>query len=74
MSTKVSLKCETDDAGGQTVHLYREVFDDDHVYLELTGFPFEVSSSVELSGRGPARLTVRLSHEWAGKLGLPVGE
>ncbi len=70
MSTRSSLKFETDDASGQQIHLYREVFDDDHVYLKLTGFPFEAASSAELSGQGPGRVAIRLSHEWAKKLGL----
>ena len=70
MSTKGSLKFEHDEATGQQVHLYREAFDDDHVYLELTGFPFEASSSVELTGQGPGRVSVRLPEEWAKKLGL----
>ncbi len=62
MSTRSSLKFETDDASGQQIHLYREVFDDGHVYLELTGFAFEASSSAELSGQGPGRVAIRLSH------------
>ncbi len=70
MSTRSSLKFETDDASGEQIHLYREVFDDDHVYLELTGFAFEASSSAELPGQGPGRVAIRLSHEWAKKLGL----
>lgn len=70
MSTKSSLKFESDEATGQQAHLYREAFDDDHVYLELTGFPFEASSSVELTGQGRGRMSVRLPEEWAKKLGL----
>ena len=70
MSTKISLKYETDQASGQQVHLYREVFDEEHVYLELKGLPFEASSSAELSGQGPGRVAIRLPEEWARKLGL----
>ena len=70
MSTRASLKYEADETTGQTVHLYEDVFDDDHVYLEVMGFPFEVSSSIELSGQGPGRVAIRLPHEWARKLGL----
>ncbi len=33
MSTRSSLKYEADDITGQTVHLYEDLFDDDHVYL-----------------------------------------
>ncbi len=72
MSTRSTLKFETDDTRKQQIHLYREVFDDEHVYLELTGFPFEVASSAELSGQGPGRVAIRLPHEWAKKLGLPL--
>jgi hypothetical protein len=70
MSTKSSLKFESDDASGQKAHLYEELFDDDHVYLELTGFPFEVASSAGLSGQGPGRVAIRLPLVWAKKLGL----
>lgn len=70
MSTRVSLKYEHAEATGETVHLYEDVFDDDHVYLEVKGFPFEASSSLELSGQGPGRVVIRLPHEWARKLGL----
>ena len=70
MSTRSSLIYEYDEATGQTVRLYEDVFDDDHVYLEVRGFPFEASSSIELSGRGPGRVAICLPHEWARKLGL----
>lgn len=70
MSTRCSLKYEHDEATGETVHLYEDVFYDDHVYLEVRGFPFEASSSIELSGRGTGRVAIRLPHEWAKKLGL----
>jgi hypothetical protein len=72
MSTKSSLKFEKDEATGQLFHLYRELFDEDEqvVYLELEGFPFEASSSVELSGQGAARVAIRIPDTWARKLGL----
>lgn len=70
MSTKSSLKHERDEDTGQQFHLYEELFDEDHVYLELTGFPFEAASSVSLSGIGPGRVAVQLPREWAVKLGL----
>ena len=44
MSTRGSLIYEADEVTGQTVHLYEDVFDDDHVYVEVRGFPFEASS------------------------------
>ena len=72
MSTRSSLKYDHDETTNQTVHLYEDVFDDDHVYLEVIGFPFEASSSIELSGRGPGRVAIRLPHEWAKRLGLLV--
>ena len=70
MSTKNSLKYERDQATGQQVHLYQDAFDEEHVCLELEGFPFEAASSAALSGQGPARITVRLPNAWAQKLGL----
>jgi hypothetical protein len=70
MSTKNSLKYERDEATAQQVHVYQDVFDEEHVCLELEGFPFETASSVELSGQGKARITVRLPNAWARKLGL----
>lgn len=51
-------------------HLYDEVFDEENVYLELRGFQFECSTSVELSGSGVPGLTVKLPRAWAEKLGL----
>ena len=68
MSTRSSLKFEHDDASGQQVHLFQEVFDE-HVYLELTGFPFDATSSIELSGQGSGRVAIRLPNQWAKKLG-----
>lgn len=38
----MSTKCTV--AYGPTFHLYREVLDDEHIYLELEGMPFEASS------------------------------
>ncbi len=70
MSTKTSLKYERDEATGQLVHLYQDAFDEEHVCLEIEGFPFEAASSVELSGQGPSRITFRLPNAWARKLGL----
>jgi hypothetical protein len=70
MSTKTSLKYNRDEAAGQQVHLYQDVFDEENVYLEIEGFPFDAASSVELSGNGSAHLTIRFPNAWARKLGL----
>jgi hypothetical protein len=72
MSTKSSLKYETDEASGGWFHLYREVFDKEgtFVYLELGGVSFESASSADLSGQGQPTVTVRIPEEWARKLGL----
>jgi hypothetical protein len=70
MSTKSSLKYEDDQTTGQRFHLYEEVFDEGNIYLELTGFQFEASSSAELSGNGVPRLVVKLPVAWAQKLGI----
>ena len=74
MSTKKSIKWEHDQATGQRFHLYEEVFVPDQVYLEVIGVPFEVASSVELSGSGPNRVVIRLPEAWARKLGLLAGD
>jgi len=73
MSTKISLKHQSDeDAGGGRFHLYRDCFDEDNefVYLELVGVPFETATSSDLSGKGPPRVAVRIPEAWARKLGL----
>lgn len=71
MSTKMSLKHHSEE-GGAGFHLYRECFDsdDEFVYLEISGVPFEVASSIALSGNGPGSATIRLPDGWARKLGL----
>lgn len=75
MSTKISLKWSDDPSAGGSFHLYRECFDYDNefVYLELCGVPFEASSSMDLTGTGQSSVTVRIPQQWAFKLGL-VGE
>lgn len=70
MSTKSTIRHETDKGNQQRFHLYNEVFDEENVYLELQGFQFESSTSVELSGSGVPSLTVKLPLAWAEKLGL----
>jgi hypothetical protein len=61
---------QTDESTGQGFSMYRELFSDDYLYLTLEGFPFEVASSAGLTGNGPATIVVRLTDEWAKKLGL----
>jgi hypothetical protein len=76
MSTKFSLMHECDEATGGWFHLYRECFDEDnqYVYLELGGFPFETETSINLSGNGPGRVAVRIPEAWTRKLGLIEGK
>jgi len=71
MSTKVSLKCHSEE-GGVGFHLYRECFDldEEFVYLDVRGVPFETASSIDLSGRSPGSATIQLPEEWARELGL----
>jgi hypothetical protein len=71
MSTKVSLKHHSDE-DGFGFHLYRECFDldEEFVYLEVRGVPFETASSLDFSGSGPGSATIRLPDDWAGELGL----
>lgn len=70
MSTKSSLKYERDAVTRQQIHLYTEVFDEEHVYLALEGFAFEAASSMDLSGEWGPRLAFKLPNHWALKLGL----
>ncbi len=72
MSTKVTLKYERDETAGGCFHLYRECFDFDEefVYLEFVGVPFEAASSIDLSDKGPTRISIRIPDAWARKLGL----
>jgi hypothetical protein len=71
MSTKISLKHHSEE-GGAGFHLYRKGFDSDNefVYLEVSGVPFETASSISLSGSGPGSATIRLPDKWARQLGL----
>ena len=73
MSRKCSVKYEHDKATGRVIHLYREAFDEDNLYLNLEGFHFEAASSMDLSGQWGPRLTVKLPQVWAQKLGLIGG-
>ena len=73
MSTKVTLKYESDETVGGWFHLYREAFDGHggmYVYLEFGGVQFEASSSMDLSDMGPTSVSIRIPDEWARKLGL----
>ena len=71
MSTRCSLKHERDEATGQGIHLYEDLMDGrDCVMLEVEGFTFETSVSVQLSGRLDTRVQLRIPKHWARKLGL----
>jgi hypothetical protein len=67
----VTLKYESDESTGGWFHLYREALDEDvYVYLEFGGVPFEAASSMDLSDKGPASISIRIPDAWARKLGL----
>jgi hypothetical protein len=72
VSTKASIKYHKEEAGaGGWFHLYNEVFDDEYVYLELGGVPFEAASCAHLdAGTGPGSVTIRIPNDWAQRLGL----
>jgi hypothetical protein len=71
MSTKVTLKYESDETTGGWFHLYREPLDEDaYVYLEFGGIQFEASSSMDLSDMGPTSVSIRIPDAWARKLCL----
>ena len=70
MSTRNTIRFEEDKATSQSVDIYEDIFDEDHTYLAFEGFHFEAASSIELSGDGGLRVTVKLPKSWAHKLGL----
>jgi uncharacterized protein involved in tellurium resistance len=70
MSTKRTICFEEDKATREEIHIYEDLFDEEHVFLEVYGFSFETESSMNLSGRGPGRVTICFPNEWARKLGL----
>jgi hypothetical protein len=75
MSTKISVKYHSEESGAGFC-FYRECFDFDEefLYLEVRGVPFETTSSTELSGSGPGSVTIRLPDDWARKLCLISGQ
>ena len=72
MSTKVSVKYYNEEGTPSGwFHLYNEVFDDDYVYLEFGGVPFEAASCAHLdAGTGPSSVAVRIPNDWARRLKL----
>ena len=68
MSTKVPIQDHKDK--GASFRLYYECFDEpiEFVYLEFGGVPFEVESSVYLSGNGTSHVGVRVPVKWASDL------
>jgi hypothetical protein len=71
MSTISSIKYERDEATGTDIHVYREGFEPESVYVELTGFPVEVNIGI----KNPAtKILVRLPLNWAAKLGVVTSE
>ena len=75
MSTKCSIRYESDDASRLGFHLYTEAFDGKNVYLEMEGFHFEASTLQDLTlDEGSPRLVIRLPVVWAKKLKLIESE
>lgn len=71
MSTKASIRFETDEASHQGFHLYADLIDEANVYLELDGFHFEASSLRGITcENGIPHLVIKLPAEWARKLKL----
>ncbi|MDR3723376.1 MAG: hypothetical protein P4K83_02670 [Terracidiphilus sp.] len=76
MSTKITIRHESDEATKHAYHLYREeLFGDEpnEVYLELDGFHFEASSMPDIAlnpVHARPRITVKIPADWARKLGL----
>lgn len=74
MSTKSSIRYESDDASHLGFHLYTEAYDDENVYLEMKGFHFEAATLSNLTlEKGSPRIVVKVPVEWARKLKL-IGE
>jgi len=72
VSTKSSIKYHNEEeTPGRWFHLYNEVFDDNYIYLELGGVPFEASNCAYLdAGTGSGSVSVRIPNDWARRLGL----
>lgn len=71
MSTKLSIRLEHDEKSRTGFHLYGEIFDEEHVYLDLEGAPFE-AAYMPVFKKVPAipRVPLRFSSVWAERLGL----
>lgn len=59
MSTKISIKSSSGPAG--SFHLFDEMFDPDHVYLELKDVDFMASSSPETGNYVRVRIPTELA-------------
>jgi len=59
MSTKMPIKSSSGPAG--SFHLFDEMFDPDHVYLELTDVEFTASSSPETGTYVRVRIPTELA-------------
>jgi hypothetical protein len=72
VSTKASIKYRNEEGTtGGWFHLYNEVFEDDYVYLELGGVPFQAANCAHLDvGTGPGSVTIQIPNDWARRLGL----
>lgn len=72
VSTKASIKYHSEEGTPSGwFHLYNEVLDDDYVYLEFGGVPFEAANCAHLdAGTGPSSVAVRIPNDWARRLGL----
>jgi hypothetical protein len=72
VSTKASIKYHNEEGTtGGWFHLYNEVFEDDYVYFELGGVPFQAGNCAHLdAGTGPGSVTIRIPNDWARRLGL----
>jgi hypothetical protein len=71
VSTKSTIRYDSDESDRTGFHLYSEAFDEEHVYLELDGFHFDASSMPDLTFEEPRpRITLKLPNDWAKRLKL----
>ena len=71
MSTKSSVRYESDDESKMWFHLYTEAYDEEHIYLETAGFHFEASTLQDLLlEKGSPRIVIKFPMDWAKKLKL----
>lgn len=71
MSTLISITYERDEDSGREVHIYRDLEEPGLVFLDATGFAFEIEGPIHVSTEYPFSISICLPVQQARKLGLP---